>query len=122
MVGMEIVPVSEDTYVGSVPNNVVRIAKELNYRGHEILIVTSDVSNYLKDVTPLDWGTIYPIHPNGRYASLSGGIRFTLKAIPLILNMNAKEHIDVVHGHSAYPLLAPIFYSKYKNFLCARDR
>lgn len=108
MVGMEIVPVSDDTYVGSVPNNVVRIAKELNNRGHEILIVTSDVSNYLKGETTLDWGTIYPIHPNGRYASLSGGIKFTLKAIPLILNMNAKEHIDVVHGHSAYPLLAPI--------------
>ena len=108
MVGMEIVPVGDDTFVGSVPNNVVRLAKELNNRGHDILIVTSDVRNVLKGVTSLEWGSIYPIHPNGRYASMTGGIRFTLKAIPLILNLNAKENIDVVHGHSAYPLLAPI--------------
>jgi glycosyltransferase involved in cell wall biosynthesis len=105
---MEIVPVGNETYVGSVPNNAVRLAKELNSRGHDILVVTSDVRHELQGLTAFEWGSIYPIHPNGGYASLTGGIQYTLKAIPLILKIHAKENIDVLHGHSAYPLLAPI--------------
>jgi len=107
-VGMEIVPMKNDTFVGSVPNNVVRLAKELSIRGHEVTVVTSDINRRLQRMTCFPWGTIHPIHPRGNYASLRSGLQFFLRAIPMILEMHDKENFDVIHGHSAYPLLAPM--------------
>ncbi len=108
IVGMEIVPMKNNTFVGSVPNNVVRLSKELSNRGHEISIVTTDVKSLLKNVSYFPWGKIHPIHLRGTYASLASGVQFFLKAIPMILKLHADEKFDVIHGHSAYPILAPI--------------
>jgi len=108
IVGLEIVPIKKDTFVGSVPNNVVRLAKELSNRGHEIIVVTSDVGNSLPGVTSFSWGRVYPIHTRGSYASIASGVQFLIKAVPLISKIHSREKLDMIHGHSAYPLLAPI--------------
>ncbi|MCK4444946.1 MAG: glycosyltransferase family 4 protein, partial [Thermoplasmata archaeon] len=77
-------------------------------RGHRVTVVTSDVNSLLPNATSFSWGTIHPIHLQGGYASFRSGVQFFLKAIPMILRLHEEESFDVIHGHSAYPVLAPI--------------
>jgi len=50
--GLEIIPAKDGAFVGGIANNVVRFAKGLAKRGHQIHIITSDVNS----VFTASWG------------------------------------------------------------------
>ena len=67
--GMEIVPSKGNAFVGGHVNNAVRLAKGLAAKGHKVQIVTSDTNNSIQQELFYKWGSIYPIHVKGKYAS-----------------------------------------------------
>ena len=106
-VGMEIVPSKRKAFVSGLANNVVRLAKGLSKKGHDIHIITSDVNNVLqKKILSLSWGRIYPIAIHSKYGSPIIGAEFLIKVLPKILKEQHEKDFDIFHFHSAYPPFA----------------
>jgi len=105
-VGMEIIPSENKAFVGGHVNNVVRLAKGLSQNGHVVSVVTSDTNFALPDTFVTHWGTIYPIHTGGRYASVRSGGEFVIKS--LFKLHSHRKNFDILHVHSAYAVLGII--------------
>ncbi|MCJ7570339.1 MAG: glycosyltransferase family 4 protein [Candidatus Thermoplasmatota archaeon] len=107
MVGLWIGESNGGAYVGGHVNNVVNISKYLSDLGHEIHIVTSvPVYSSSKKNLGITWATVHPIKTQSNF--LDPGYRFEvlLKMILKIGRLHKKEHFDVIHGHSGYPIVA----------------
>ncbi|MDY6894138.1 MAG: glycosyltransferase family 4 protein [Thermotogota bacterium] len=99
--------------VGGHENTVIRLSKALYAHGHEIIIITTSSIHHspIKEVNivELDWGRIFSLPVSGDYGSLRYGFNFILKAILKMKQLNREEKkIDIVHGHSGYPVLGLI--------------
>jgi len=104
-VGIEIVPSKDGAFIGGLVNNVVRLAKGLSKKGHDIYIITSDTNNVLRN-KPLSfsWGEIYPVYIYSKYGSLGLGAEFLIKGIAKILKEQHKKKFDIFHFHSGYSI------------------
>jgi len=105
-VGVEIVPSQRKAFVGGLVNNVIRLAKGLSENGYDVSIVTSDINHVLPSAFVTSWGTIYPIHIGGGYASFRGGAEFVFKSLYAL--QNYRKSFDILHVHSAYAVLGII--------------
>jgi len=104
-VGVEIVPSKDGAFIGGLANNVVRLAKGLSEKGHDIHVITSDINNISHGkVLSLQWGKIYPIHIHSRYGSTKSSAKFLIKVIPRILREQREKKFDVIHFHSGYSI------------------
>ena len=91
------------TFVGGWANNVVRLAKGLSQRGHEIYVLTSDINRVCQGVISTPWGKIYPISVRGKYGSVRSGGDFLIKVVYTMIKNKFNKKFDVIHLHSAYP-------------------
>lgn len=102
-VGIEIVPPKDGAFIGGLDNNVVRLAKGLSNRGHDIHIITSDVNNVLHNkILSFSWGKIHPVCIYSKYNSPGIGVEFLIKSIPKIIREQPKKKFDIFHFHSGY--------------------
>lgn len=105
IVGIEIIP----PFTGGLVNNVIRLAKGMTKRGHNVRIVTSDLKNTLQNkVTSYEGFDIHPIRIKGNYGSIRGNLEFVLRVIPMIMKEHSSRKIDILHFHSGYPIFGLI--------------
>jgi glycosyltransferase involved in cell wall biosynthesis len=108
-IGLEIIPRKNLSFYGGLANNVIRISKGLTKNGkHNINIITSDVNQVLPSSFPTPWGEIHPIKLWSPFTSFLFGAEFFMKASKRILREHSKSKFDVLHAHSAYPILGSI--------------
>ena len=103
--GLEIIPTKEGTFVGGIANNVVRLAKGLAKRGHQICIITSDVNSALNSVFTAPWGEIHSVPIKAPYASAQYGMELIARLSYNLLKERSKRVFDVFHIHSGYSVL-----------------
>ena len=109
-------PSTDGAFIGGLVNNVVRLAKGLSEKGHNIYIITSDVNNVLHNkILSFSWGKIYPIYIHSKYNSPGIGVEFLIKSIPKIIKEQRETKFDIFHFHSGYsafglvPTLSNVF-------------
>lgn len=96
-------------FTGGHVNNVVRLSKELSYRGHEITIITTPhryPGDELKN--ELEWAEIFCLPISGSYLSYRYGTNFVLKALRKVRKLHVVKKFDIIHGHSGYSMLGVI--------------
>ena len=107
MVGLWIGESDGCAFVGGHVNNVVNLSKYLSEMGHEIHIVTSyPVYPSLKDNLGITWAKVYPVKVHGHFLDPSYGFEVLSKIIFTVGRLHKKEHFDIIHGHSGYPIIA----------------
>ena len=105
MLGVEIGPSKEGSFVGGVVNNIVRLSKGLCENGHQIHIVTTP-ARYSKGTSyKVPWAEVHCLRVGGAYPSARYGFEFLFRAISEIRCLHKKEKIEVIHGHSGYPAI-----------------
>ncbi len=102
-VGFEIVPRRNGIFLGGWANNAMQLAKGLVKRGHEVLVLTSDINHAYREPFFMDSVEMHPLSIGGKYGSARSGAEFILKAIPAIAKEHQRRKFDVLHLHSAYP-------------------
>jgi len=102
-IGIEIVPIN-NAFTGGVVNNVLRLAKGLAKRGHEICIITTSLGGSTREL--FHWGQLCPIPIRAQYSSVTFGTQFLIRGSFKTLIEHAKRKFDIVNIHSAYPTLA----------------
>ena len=120
MIGAEITP-TRGVFVGSPSVNIMRLSTELSKKNHQIHIVSTlsrsrsftdshiVTLNTTEDSEPggnldLGWGTIHPLHIKGDYLSLRYGLKFAIKSFGEVKRLSKKGGIQLIHGHSGYPI------------------
>jgi len=110
LLGLEIIPTSNGTFVGGIANNLLRLSKGLAKRGHDVHIVTSDVNHALKSDLRLSSAIIHPVPINACYATALYGIETMIKLLYRALKVHSEEKFDVFNIHSGYSVLGAITY------------
>ncbi len=101
-VGAEITPSEGSTFVGGHVNTVVSLCKGLADLGWEVHIVTTP-SRFLRNPEfSFQWAKFHLVYPSGRYNSFGYDFDYLIKALRTVKALSAKEHIELVHGHSGY--------------------
>lgn len=95
--------------IGGHENTTIRLSKALSKRGHGIIIITTpplySFNPRSKVIIDLEWGKIFSLPISGSYASLRYGLEFMFNALHEIRKLHNKEKLDIIHGHSGYPVL-----------------
>ncbi len=105
MVGLEIGPSLEGSFVGGAVNNVIILSRGLWEKGHQIHIITTP-ARYMRSIAyEVPWAQIHFLQVGGHYPSARYGFEFLIKAISEIRRLHKKEKIEVIHGHSGYPVV-----------------
>jgi glycosyltransferase involved in cell wall biosynthesis len=97
--------------IGGHENNVVQMSHALHENGHKIIIITTpSIHSCISESKTInfDWGVIYSIAPKEPYGSMSYGLEFLRKSLLLIKKLKKEERIDIIHGHSGFPILGLI--------------
>ena len=102
MVGLEIGPSREGSFVGGLVNNVVRLSKALWENGHQIHMVTTPARYSKGTGYDVPWAEIHSLQVGGVYPSARYAFEFIIRAISEIRRLHKKEKFDVIHGHSGY--------------------
>ena len=108
LVGLELIPTASGIFVGGIANNAIRLSKGLTRRGHEVHIITSDVSHTLKTDLAMSSAIIHPVLVSARYASALYGLETTIKLSRRVLKQHSKEKFDILNIHSGYSALSII--------------
>jgi glycosyltransferase involved in cell wall biosynthesis len=106
LVGLEIIPQINLSFYGGLANNVINIAKGLKSKNkYEFKIVSSDSRRVLSGPLATPWADIYPIETRAQFTSSLFGFEFLLKTLKSLLTDRSLSDCDIVHVHSAYPVL-----------------
>ena len=79
--------------------------------GHEIIIITTPSIHVHKSKSTnfnVEWGKVYSLSMSAPYGSLRYGLEFTFKFLNKIKKLHNEKSIDLVHGHSGYPVIGLI--------------
>ncbi len=101
-VGLEIIPIKGGVVLGGI-SSVVQLSKGLSGRGHQVLILTSDVNRVCHGTLSEPWGEIHPHPVHGQYASVRSSAEFVIKVIPSIIREYHQGRFDILHFFSSYP-------------------
>ena len=105
MVGVEIGPSKEGSFIGGSVNNVINISRELFRKGHQLHLITSPARfSEGRSFNP-HWIEVRQLKIHGKYPSFNYGMEFILKSIQTIKRFQRKNLIDIVHGHSGFPVI-----------------
>ena len=111
MVCLGLGDVDKKPLIGGHENTLIQLCKELNNRCHKVMIITTpSIYSYnpRSKTIGLTWGKIFPLSVSGSYGSLRYGLWFVFKALYKMKKLHNKEKIDIIHGHSGYPVLGLI--------------
>jgi glycogen synthase len=109
LVGIEIIPSKNGGFTGGLVNNVIRIAKNLTDKGHNVRIITSDINDVLGGkVCRFPWAELCPIRTHGEYCSMRSNLEFLLKFLLSFLTNKEYRTFDIIHFHSAYAIFSII--------------
>lgn len=109
LVGLEIIPQIKLSFYGGLANNVINIAKGLKSKNkYELKIVSSDSKRVLSNPLATPWADIYPIETRAQFTSSLFGFEFLIKTLASLLLDRSFSDCDIVHVHSAYPVLGLI--------------
>lgn len=110
MHGLEISPSKENVIAGGVPNNVIRLLNALNDIEINLILVTND--RKFREMSEKNCGFTLPgsdVHLTfigSKYASIRYLIEYLFKTVQKIMQINKKEKVDIIHGHSGHLGLA----------------
>lgn len=119
MICLGIGDLDNEPLIGGHENNVVHLSHALHENGHKIIIITTPSIHSCTSeskIVNFKWGIIYSIALKGPYGSMSFGLEFLLKSLLLIKKLKNEDGIDIIHGHSGFPILG-LFTSIIGNFL-----
>lgn len=109
MHGVEMGPSKENVIAGGIPNSIIRLVKLINPRVDSI-IITNDrkyrESNISTENFSFPFAETHMVLIKGKYASVKFFFEYLLKVVTIILKLNRRKGIDIIHGHSGHPALA----------------
>jgi glycosyltransferase involved in cell wall biosynthesis len=110
MHGVEMGPSKENVIAGGIPNSVIRLAKALNNIEIQPILITNDrkfreIGEKTNDFT-LSWADVHLILISGKYANIKYSIKYLLKTVQKIKQINEDERVNIIHGHSGHLGLA----------------
>lgn len=112
MVGLDLNP----PWVEGIRNNVRSLSKNLKSNNHQVFYLTKGSKNQSKVefIEEIKYHRIL-IGDSDNY--LSGGVSFFFKLLWNLHKVTNEEKIDVIHGHSVYPVFGIILglYSKFNS-------
>lgn len=103
-VGMDLLPLENETFVGGTSNNVARIAKALSERGHDIYVITVDTNSIIpqKKFLSLPYANFNILPINTKHASIKSGIESITKMAFELKKLNTVKKFDIIHAHFGY--------------------
>jgi glycosyltransferase involved in cell wall biosynthesis len=104
MVGLDFNP----PWVEGIRNSVRLISHSLMRYGHEVHILTKGYNNQSENefIEGMNYHRVFVGHLNDYHTS--GGFTFLFKLPLKLMKVIRKEKIDIVHGHSVYPMFGII--------------
>jgi glycosyltransferase involved in cell wall biosynthesis len=95
----------KDMFIGGTVNNVISLSKGLVKRGHNIHILTSDVSGRQRKIIRTPWSIIHPFPVFGKYGTTGYVGEVAAKLLFQTVRVNSKEKFDIINIHTGYSAL-----------------
>lgn len=109
LIGTDIGPSKEGTFVRGHVNNIIRLSKEFERMGHMVHIITNipkfSHSTFYKKWMNYAHVTHFPVistSPSGR------GSEFVIKALNKVISIKSTNSFDLLNVHSGFPILATL--------------
>ena len=117
MFGSEIAPSKDDVYVGGSVVSAVNLSRHLDEQDNDVSVYTTRPRDWdvYEPVVETDWGTITVADTNAKNIGVVGGGVSISKLTRGLIQHCRKNNIDIIHGHSGFPIvtLIPVLAGKY---------